>query len=221
MPCLVRTFTLTSFNRRSESPVPCCARSLPREPRRGNVVQTFFAAHQKSETRMIRRFATTCFAALKAFAPAWYSPGSIRTSCTRVPRLLNTCWLACGKSDQRANGEAIAQVEWQLHQTSLRENHLHHGWHRSFQDQRHHHHHGLDYSGQVYFGWLTTATTPSIRKHNCSMGKTVTQNTVIFLLFQTGVDFEWQIDLGNTQYIDAFQRGTGAKRRGRTPTTTL
>ena len=46
-------------------------------------------------------------------------------------------------------------------------------------------------------------------KHKVSNGKTVTANTVASPLFQSGVDFKnGSIDLGNTQYIDAFQRGT-------------
>jgi hypothetical protein len=46
-------------------------------------------------------------------------------------------------------------------------------------------------------------------KHKVSGGKTVTQNTVTSPLFQSGVDFKnGKINLGNTQYIDAFQRGT-------------
>jgi hypothetical protein len=46
-------------------------------------------------------------------------------------------------------------------------------------------------------------------KHKLTNGKTVIQNTVDSPLFQTGVDFKnGKIDLGNTQYIDAFQRGT-------------
>ena len=46
-------------------------------------------------------------------------------------------------------------------------------------------------------------------QHKLSNGKTVIQNTVASPLFQSGVDFKnGNIDLGNTQYIDAFQRGT-------------
>ena len=46
-------------------------------------------------------------------------------------------------------------------------------------------------------------------QHKLSNGKTVIQNTVASPLFQSGVDFKnGNINLGNTQYIDAFQRGT-------------
>jgi len=46
-------------------------------------------------------------------------------------------------------------------------------------------------------------------KHKLSNGKTVIQNTVASPLFQSGIDFKiGPTDLGNTQYIDAFQRGT-------------
>jgi hypothetical protein len=45
-------------------------------------------------------------------------------------------------------------------------------------------------------------------KVKVSNGKTVTQNTMASPLFQSGVDFKnAKIDLGDTQYIDAFQRG--------------
>jgi hypothetical protein len=46
-------------------------------------------------------------------------------------------------------------------------------------------------------------------KTKVSNGKTVTQNTVASPLFKSGIDFkQGPTDLGNTQYIDAFQRGT-------------
>src|SRR5271170_1924181 len=46
-------------------------------------------------------------------------------------------------------------------------------------------------------------------KHKLPNGKTVTQNTVASPLFKSGIDFKnGKIDLGKTQYIDAFQRGT-------------
>jgi hypothetical protein len=46
-------------------------------------------------------------------------------------------------------------------------------------------------------------------QHKLSNGNTVTQNTVASPLFQSGIDFKiGPTDLGNTQYIDAFQRGT-------------
>ncbi len=46
-------------------------------------------------------------------------------------------------------------------------------------------------------------------KTKLSNGKTVIQNTVASPLFSAGIDFKNnKIDLGNTQYIDAFQRGT-------------
>jgi hypothetical protein len=45
--------------------------------------------------------------------------------------------------------------------------------------------------------------------HKLSNGRTVVQNTVKSPLFQSGIDFkQGPTDLGNTQYIDAFQRGT-------------
>ena len=41
-----------------------------------------------------------------------------------------------------------------------------------------------------------------------SNGKTVTQNTLASPLFNAGIDFvQGGVDLGNTQYIDAYQRG--------------
>jgi hypothetical protein len=46
-------------------------------------------------------------------------------------------------------------------------------------------------------------------KHKLSNGRTVTQNTLKSPLFNAGIDFkQGATDLGNTQYIDAFQRGT-------------
>lgn len=44
--------------------------------------------------------------------------------------------------------------------------------------------------------------------HKLSNGRTVVQNTVDSPLFNAGIDFnQGGTDLGNTQYIDAFQRG--------------
>ncbi len=44
--------------------------------------------------------------------------------------------------------------------------------------------------------------------HTVANGKTVTANTIASPLFQTGVDFKaGSVDLGNTQYVDAYQRG--------------
>jgi hypothetical protein len=44
--------------------------------------------------------------------------------------------------------------------------------------------------------------------HTVANGKTVTANTIASPLFQTGVDFAASsVDLGNTQYVDAYQRG--------------
>src|SRR5215469_17122476 len=44
--------------------------------------------------------------------------------------------------------------------------------------------------------------------HKVSNGNTVTQNTLASPLFNSGIDFnQGGTDLGNTQYIDAFQRG--------------
>jgi hypothetical protein len=46
-------------------------------------------------------------------------------------------------------------------------------------------------------------------KHKLSNGRTVTQNTLLSPLFNAGIDFKiGPTDLGNTQYEDAFQRGT-------------
>jgi hypothetical protein len=44
--------------------------------------------------------------------------------------------------------------------------------------------------------------------HTVSNGNTVTANTIASPLFKTGVDFvQGGVDLGNTQYVDAYQRG--------------
>jgi hypothetical protein len=44
--------------------------------------------------------------------------------------------------------------------------------------------------------------------HTVSNGKTVTANTIASPLFQTGVTFTaGSVNLGNTQYVDAYQRG--------------
>jgi len=44
--------------------------------------------------------------------------------------------------------------------------------------------------------------------HTVSNGKSVTSNALASPLFQTGIDFvQGGVDLGNTQYIDAYQRG--------------
>jgi hypothetical protein len=44
--------------------------------------------------------------------------------------------------------------------------------------------------------------------HTVSNGNTVTANTIASPLFKTGVDFvAGSVDLGNTQYVDAYQRG--------------
>lgn len=46
-------------------------------------------------------------------------------------------------------------------------------------------------------------------KHKLSNGQTIVQNIVTSPLFKAGIDFkQGATDLGNTQYIDAFQRGT-------------
>ena len=58
----------------------------------------------------------------------------------------------------------------------------------------------------VYVGKTTTTTFDP--QHKLTNGLTVVQNTVASPIFQAGIDFNQQgIDLGNTQYIDAFQRG--------------
>ena len=44
--------------------------------------------------------------------------------------------------------------------------------------------------------------------HVLSNGRTVIQNTALSPIFNSGIDFvQGGVDLGNTQYIDAFQRG--------------
>jgi hypothetical protein len=54
----------------------------------------------------------------------------------------------------------------------------------------------------------STGTTVFSPQHKLSNGQTVIQNTTTSPIFQTGVDFtSGGVDLGNTQYIDAFQRG--------------
>jgi hypothetical protein len=54
-------------------------------------------------------------------------------------------------------------------------------------------------------GGTTTTFSPA---HVLSNGQTVTKNTTQSPIFQSGVDFvTGGIDLGNTQYIDAYQRG--------------
>ena len=46
-------------------------------------------------------------------------------------------------------------------------------------------------------------------KHKLPNGRTVIQNTLQSPLFNAGIDFkQGATDLGNTEYIDAFQRGT-------------
>ena len=46
-------------------------------------------------------------------------------------------------------------------------------------------------------------------RHKLSNGRTVIKNTLLSPLFNAGIDFkQGATDLGNTQYIDAFQRGT-------------
>jgi hypothetical protein len=57
----------------------------------------------------------------------------------------------------------------------------------------------------VYVGKTTTTFAPY---HKLSNGRSVVQNTLDSPIFQTGIDFDQKsIDLGSTQYIDAFQRG--------------
>jgi hypothetical protein len=58
----------------------------------------------------------------------------------------------------------------------------------------------------VYVTGTSTVTfTPA---HKLTNGQTVVQNTITSPIFQSGFDFvEGAIDLGKTQYIDAFQRG--------------
>jgi len=53
-----------------------------------------------------------------------------------------------------------------------------------------------------------TTTTSFSPYHKLSNGLTVVKNTLNSPIFQSGIDFDQKgIDLGNTQYIDAFQRG--------------
>lgn len=55
---------------------------------------------------------------------------------------------------------------------------------------------------------LVSGSTTRDPNQKLKNGKTVVQNTVASPIFQTGIDFvQGGIDLGNTQYIDAFQRG--------------
>jgi len=58
---------------------------------------------------------------------------------------------------------------------------------------------------QYKTGTTTRTFSPS---HVLSNGQTVTANTLASPIFKTGIDFnQGGTDLGNTQYIDAFQRG--------------
>jgi len=44
--------------------------------------------------------------------------------------------------------------------------------------------------------------------HKLSNGRSVVQNTLVSPVFESGIDFvQGGVDLGNTQYIDAYQRG--------------
>ncbi len=54
----------------------------------------------------------------------------------------------------------------------------------------------------------TTTVTFDPATHKLSNGQTVEANTIASPIFQPGIDFvQGGTDLGNTQYIDAFQRG--------------
>ena len=54
----------------------------------------------------------------------------------------------------------------------------------------------------------TTTTTFDPLTHKLSNGQTVSQNTLASPIFKAGIDFiQGGTNLGNTQYIDAFQRG--------------
>lgn len=55
---------------------------------------------------------------------------------------------------------------------------------------------------------IGTTTVTFDPQHKLKNGQTVVQNTVASPIFQSGIDFmQGGTDLGNTQYIDAFQRG--------------
>jgi hypothetical protein len=61
----------------------------------------------------------------------------------------------------------------------------------------------------VKLSYVTSGGTTSFSpQHKLSNGQTVLQNTLASPLFKTGIDFtSGGVDLGNTQYIDAYQRG--------------
>jgi len=64
-------------------------------------------------------------------------------------------------------------------------------------------------------GTTTTTFSPA---HVLSNGQTVIANTVASPVFQSGIDFnQGGTDLGNTQYIDAFQRGNFWSRVSKAP----
>ena len=65
----------------------------------------------------------------------------------------------------------------------------------------------------------STGTTTFTPTHTLSNGQTVLQNTIASPIFKSGIDFvQGGTDLGDTQYIDAFQRGnfwgTVSKHKG-------
>src|SRR5258708_23308312 len=68
---------------------------------------------------------------------------------------------------------------------------------------------------QYKSGTTTTTFSPA---HVLSNGQTVIANTVASPVFQSGIDFnQGGTDLGNTQYIDAYQRGNFWSRVSKAP----
>lgn len=54
----------------------------------------------------------------------------------------------------------------------------------------------------------TNGNTTFDPSHVLANGRTVVKNTVVSPVFQGGIDFiQGRVDLGNTQYLDAYQRG--------------
>jgi hypothetical protein len=61
---------------------------------------------------------------------------------------------------------------------------------------------------KMVYGSLNGNMTFDPNTHTVSNGKTVTNNALASPLFKTGIDFvQGGVDLGNTEYIDAYQRG--------------
>src|SRR4051812_21708555 len=61
---------------------------------------------------------------------------------------------------------------------------------------------------KMVYGSLNGNMTFDPNTHTVSNGKTVTNNALASPLFKMGIDFiQGGVDLGNTEYIDAYQRG--------------